>query len=263
MNEPQKSGIEPDEWASLRAYTKARIALGKTGVSIPLRESLQFKLAHAHAKDAVYSQLQVDDLQVELAPTGLPIYVIHSQATTRDIYLQRPDLGRRLNDTSIELLQHVQSPPADICIIIADGLSATAVMRHAGNVVRYIIEKVRQTGYSLAPILLVEQGRVAITDSIGDLLRPKLAVMLIGERPGLSSFDSLGAYLTFDPKSGLTDERRNCVSNIREEGLKPKEAADKIMHLIHSAFRLQITGIALKEDDGLDGADTYRGIENC
>lgn len=261
MNEPQKSGVEHDDWESLRSYTKARIALGKTGVSIPLRESLQFKLAHAHAKDAVYSQLQIDDLQAELAPVDLPIHVLHSQASTRDIYLQRPDHGRRLDDTSVVLLQQLQSPPADICIIIADGLSATAVMRNAGLVVRSLAEKARQAGYSLAPILLVEQGRVAITDAIGDLLRPKLAVMLIGERPGLSSFDSLGAYLTYEPKSGLTDERRNCVSNIREEGLKTTQAADKIMHLIQLAFRLQLTGIALKEDDGLDGADTYREIE--
>ncbi|MBD2700346.1 ethanolamine ammonia-lyase subunit EutC [Spirosoma sp. BT702] len=263
MNEPQKSGVEPDEWASLRTYTKARIALGKTGVSVPLKESLAFKLAHAHAKDAVYSQLQIDDLQAKLAPAGLPIHVLHSQASSRDIYLQRPDFGRRLDDTSVKLLNQLQSPSADICIIVADGLSATAVMRNAGLVVRRLIEKAQLASYSLAPILLVEQGRVAITDAIGDLLRPKLAVILIGERPGLSSFDSLGAYLTYAPKSGLTDERRNCISNIREEGLKPSQAADKIMHLIQAAFRLQLTGIALKEDDGLDGADTYREIEEA
>ncbi len=250
MNELRK-GPEPDEWDALKAFTNARIALGKTGVSIPLRESLQFRLAHAHAKDAVYSQLNVTELQTELSATGLPVYSVQSQAENRDIYLQRPDLGRLLNDSSSEQLRQLNSPPVDISLIIADGLSATAIHKNAGPVVRLLAEKARQSGYSLAPVIVVEQGRVAITDAIGELLQPRLAIILIGERPGLSSFDSMGAYITYAPQPGLTDERRNCISNIRKQGLSHVLAVDKIMYLINSAFRLQITGVALKDLDGL------------
>ena len=255
MNEPKKDpekvGIGPDEWAVLKAYTNARIALGRTGVSVPLRESLLFKLAHAHAKDAVYSRVDVADLQADLAGTGLPVYSVQSQADSRDMYLQRPDLGRLLNESSREKLQQLNSLPADICLIIADGLSATAIHKNASPVVRLFVEKARQAGYSLAPIIIVEQGRVAITDAIGELLRPRLVVILIGERPGLSAFDSMGAYITYAPQPGLTDERRNCISNIRDGGLSPVLAVDKLMYIIHSAFRLGLTGVALKDTDGL------------
>lgn len=250
MNEPKKAETKPDEWEALKAFTNARIALGRTGVSVPLKESLQFKLAHAHAKDAVYSHLQVDNLVTSLSATGLPVHYVKSQASNRDVYLQRPDLGRLLDESSTDKIQQLESPPADISIIVADGLSATAINKNAVPVVRLLVEKAQQAGYSLAPIMLVEQGRVAITDSIGGLLRPRLVVMLIGERPGLSSFDSIGAYITYDPQPGLTDERRNCISNIREQGLPPVMAVDKLMYLIDSAFRLQLTGVALKDNDG-------------
>lgn len=252
MNEVKKTVVEPDGWEALRAYTNARIALGKTGVSVPIQEALAFKLAHAHAKDAVYSQLDMNALQETLAQTGLPVHCLQSRATHRDMYLQRPDFGRLLSARSSLDLQQLNLPPTDICILIADGLSATAVHEHAGIVVSLLVEKARLLGYSLAPIFLVEQGRVAITDAIGGILKPRMGVMLIGERPGLSSADSLGAYLTYAPEPGLTDERRNCVSNIRTEGLPPQQAADKIMHLIQAAFRLQLTGVALKDDQGFN-----------
>lgn len=251
MSEQKKTGLESDEWDVLKAYTSARIALGKTGVSIPLRESLQFRLAHAHAKDAVYSSLNIADLQAELSVTGLPIHALKSQAENRDIYLKRPDLGRLLDEPSAKRLQELNSTPADICLIVADGLSATAIHKNAGPVVNLLVEQVRKAGYSLAPIILVEQGRVALTDAIGALLRPRLVIMLIGERPGLSSFDSMGAYITYAPKPGLTDERRNCLSNIREQGLTPIMAVNKLMYIIQTAFRLQLTGIELKDKDGL------------
>lgn len=251
MNEPRKNALEPDDWEALKAFTDARIALGKTGVSIPLRESLAFRLAHAHAKDAVYSQLNITELQAGLSATGLPIHALKSQAENRDVYLKRPDLGRLLNADSIGLLRQINSPPADICLIVADGLSATAVHKQASSVIHLLVDKVRKAGYSLAPILLVEQGRVAITDHIGAFLRPRLAIILIGERPGLSSFDSLGAYITYAPQPGLTDERRNCISNIREQGLSPAMAVDKLMYIIQTAFRLQLTGVELKDKDGL------------
>ncbi|MBN8821075.1 MULTISPECIES: ethanolamine ammonia-lyase subunit EutC [unclassified Spirosoma] len=252
MNEIRKAGVEPDEWQSLKAYTNARIALGRTGVSVPLREALQFKLAHAHAKDAVYSALDMTDLQNQLAACGLPVYCVRSRAIHRDMYLQRPDLGRLLDERSAEQLQQIDSPAADICIIVADGLSATAITQNAIQVVSGLVEKVQQTGFSLAPIVLVEQGRVAIMDAIGSLLNARLAIILIGERPGLSSFDSMGAYITYAPRPGLTDESRNCISNIREQGLAPVLAVDNIMDLIRSAFRFQLTGVQLKADSNAD-----------
>lgn len=260
MNEPKKNGIEPDEWGPLKAYTNARIALGKTGVSVPLNESLQFKLAHAHAKDAVYSQLNLPELHASLADIGLPVYTLRSRAENRDIYLQRPDYGRLLDSRSIDYLQQLTGQPADISIIIADGLSATAIMKNAGLVIPLLVSRVQQAGYSLAPLLVVEQGRVAITDAIGGILRPRLAILFIGERPGLSSFDSMGAYITYAPEPGLTDERRNCISNIREQGLSAEMAVDKLMYLIQSAFRLQLTGVALKDNNGLGPSDLPRSI---
>lgn len=253
MSELKKWEAQPDEWEPLKAYTNARIALGRTGVSVPLSESLRFKLAHAHAKDAVYSRLDVTGLQASLATTGLPVYPVRSQARNRDTYLQRPDLGRLLDEQSAEQLRQLASPPADISLIVADGLSAMAVMKNAESVVTQVVQKARQAGYSLAPIILVEQGRVAIMDAIGELLQARLAIILIGERPGLSSFDSLGAYLTYAPKPGLTDERRNCVSNIREQGLSATMAVDKLIYLIQAAFRLQLTGVTLKDNNGLLG----------
>ena len=253
MNELSKTGTQPDEWAALKAYTNARIAPGRTGVSMPLRESLRLKLDHAHAKDAVYSQIDRASLEDQLVATGLPVHWVESRAATRDIYLKRPDFGRLLSDSSRNQLQQLTTPPADVSIIVADGLSATAVMKNAGLVVNPLVEQLRQSQYSLAPLVVVEQGRVAISDDIGGLLRPRLAVILLGERPGLSSFDSLGAYITYAPQPGLTDERRNCISNIREQGLSPDKAVDKLMYLIQSAFRLQLTGIGLKDNDGLIG----------
>lgn len=249
------TGVEPDEWESLKRFTNARIALGKTGVSVPLNESLRFKLAHAHAKDAVYSRLDLDALTTTLAQTGLPVQVLRSRAENRDIYLQRPDFGRQLDEASAEQLRQLDSPPADICLIIADGLSATAIMKNAGTVVQLLVEKIREAGYSLAPLLVAEQGRVAITDAIGEWLKPRLAILFIGERPGLSSFDSMGAYITYEPRPGLTDERRNCISNIRDQGLSASLAVDKLMYIIQSAFRLQLTGVALKDNDGIGGGN--------
>ena len=151
MNEQKKTGLEPDEWDALKAYTDARIALGKTGVSIPLRESLAFRLAHAHAKDAVYSRLNIASLEYDLAPTGLPIYAVHSQAENRDMYLQRPDLGRLLDEPSAKRLRELNSAPADISLIVADGLSATAIHKNAGPVVNLLVEQVRKRGVFAGP----------------------------------------------------------------------------------------------------------------
>jgi ethanolamine ammonia-lyase small subunit len=249
MNKILNTNIETDEWQSLKAYTDARIALGKTGVSIPMSESLAFKLAHAHAKDAVYSALNQAPFKDLLQQIQQPVISLQSQAANRDIYLQRPDLGRKLNDESIKKLIELNAEPADLSIILADGLSASAINDNAWSVVNLLIEAAKKLNFTVSPISLVEQGRVAIADEIGSLMQAKLSIILIGERPGLSSFDSMGAYITYAPAPGLTDERRNCISNIRQKGLSASLAADKIMYLVQEAFRLQITGVSLKDND--------------
>jgi ethanolamine ammonia-lyase small subunit len=241
--------IEQDIWHPLKAFTNARIALGRTGTAIPLKEVLAFKLAFAHAKDAVYSVLNVEELIAQLTAFKLPIYTLQSRAISREMYLQRPDFGRLLNTKSIDLLKENKSVlKYDVAIIIADGLSATAINKHAFPVVQLLINELNRLNYSIAPIAIIEQGRVAIGDETGYYLNAQMSVVLIGERPGLTSPDSMGAYLTYNPKQGLTDERRNCVSNIRPEGLMYELAAQKILYLIQESLRLKLTGIELKDN---------------
>lgn len=249
MSELRKTWLDQDDWASLKTYTDARIALGKTGVSMPMRESLAFKLAHAHAKDAVYSALYKDSLRQALTDLGLPVVDVHSQAQNRDQYLQRPDYGRRLSADSVTHLRQLAAPATDLSIILADGLSAEAINQNAVPVIDLLSRTAVKAGFTLAPVLLVEQGRVAIADEIGSLLNARMTIMFIGERPGLSSADSMGAYLTYAPQVGLTDERRNCISNIRPQGLSTVLAVDKIMYLVQEAFRLQLSGVQLKDKD--------------
>lgn len=248
MNLIRKTNTNANDWASLKQFTSARIALGKTGVSIPLKECLHLRLAHAHAKDAVYSLLDKEFLMQTLRDAGLPVLWVCSKSANRDIYLQRPDLGRTLNEQSEENLKMnaVQSPP-DIVIVIADGLSAAAVNKHAATAAIVLSEKAKEAGFSIAPVVLAEQARVAIADEIGELLKAKLSIILIGERPGLSSFESMSAYITYKPKKGTTDESRNCISNIKEDGLTTSVAAAKIMELVKAAFVTQTTGVALKD----------------
>jgi ethanolamine ammonia-lyase small subunit len=243
----------PQEIESLKAlqeFTSARIAIGRVGTSIPLKQSLEFKLAHAHARDAVYSELDINNLTDTLKQFDLPVLQLHSRVNDRRQYLQRPDLGRRLNDGSLDLLLD-HRPETDIAIILADGLSATAVNENAVGLIQALIPQLLAAGFKLAPISLVEQGRVAIGDDIGHGLKAKLSLVLIGERPGLSSADSLGAYLTYNPKPGLTDEMRNCISNIRPGGLIYKKAAKKIFYLVIEAFKRKLSGVDLKDNAGL------------
>lgn len=244
-----KNNTGPDEWNCLRSFTEARIALGRTGVSVPLKESLRFKLAHAHARDAVYSVLDTGSLISQLQMEHLECCIIHSEAENREIYLQRPDLGRVLDEDSAIRLQKVASMPVDIALIIADGLSATAVNRNAAAVTIPFIRLAHEHGLTIAPVVLAEQARVAIADEIGFILKARLSVILIGERPGLSASDSLGVYITYNPRSGYTDERRNCISNIREQGMKPSKAADKLLMLALQALKLKLSGVHLKDDD--------------
>lgn len=239
-----------DSWESLKEYTAARIALGRAGDSIPMRESLEFKLAHAHARDAVYSTLNSEALNAELRFLDIPLLHLHSKATNRQIYLQRPDLGRLLDDQSA-LLINKNIIPSDVCIILADGLSANAINNNAAHLLKALILLLKAMNYRLSPICLVEQARVAIADPIAYGLQSKLSIILIGERPGLSSADSIGAYLTYNPQLGLTDESRNCVSNIRQDGLSFNHAAEKIFYLVQEAFKRKLSGVELKDNAGL------------
>jgi ethanolamine ammonia-lyase small subunit len=245
----QSEIIQQDPWSSLKAYTAARIALGSAGVAIPLTETLRFKMDHAHARDAVQSQLEVEVLQQELSFSGLPIHLISSKAQDRKEYLQRPDLGRSISDASLELLKGIQNGETDIAIIIADGLSAAAIQKHAAPLLRVLIPLVSERGWSLAPLTIVLQGRVAIGDDVGAALKAKMTIMLIGERPGLSSPDSMGAYLTYGPSAGLKNNNRNCVSNIRPKGLPYLAATDILMRLLRTSFALKISGVELKVQD--------------
>lgn len=233
--------ITPDPWHQLKAFTAARIALGRTGTAIPLQEVLRFKLAHAHARDAVYSALDINAFSNQ----PWEVNILHSKAADRSEYLQRPDKGRQLNEASAQSLTPAN---ADVGIILVDGLSATAINHHAIPVLDYLYPMLQAKKISCAPVQLVQQGRVAIGDEIGGLLGVKLVLLLIGERPGLTSPDSLGAYITWQPRIGLTDEARNCISNVRPEGLAYKIAAEKMYYLINEALRLQLTGVVLKDN---------------
>jgi ethanolamine ammonia-lyase small subunit len=241
-----KNNIQQDAWHSLKAFTTARIALGKTGTAIPLKEVLEFKLAFAHARDAVYSLLDTKQLSAELEEFKLPVHFLQSNADNRATYLQRPDLGRRLNEESKNKLHTISNETYDIAIILADGLSALAVNKNTLPLLKLLIPSLQQ--YNLAPISVVQNARVAISDEIGSILKAKISIILIGERPGLSSPDSLGIYLTFDPAIGLTDESRNCISNVRPNGLQYNLAAEKILYLIQESLRLQLSGIHLKDN---------------
>lgn len=224
--------------------------MGHTGASIPLKQSLEFKLAHAHARDAVYSVLDIENLLNDLKIFALPILHLHSQAGGRHKYLKRPDLGRKLNEESAGLLKEYKADAA-IVLIIADGLSAEAVNENAVPMLKILVPMLSGAKLKIAPLCLVEQGRVAIGDEIAQGLNASLSIVMIGERPGLSSADSMGVYLTYNPKPGLTDESRNCISNIRPQGLQSKPAADKIFYLVNEAIKRKLSGVKLKDNAGL------------
>jgi ethanolamine ammonia-lyase small subunit len=227
---------------ALRSYTPARIGLERTGVSLATRPLLDFQLAHARARDAVHAALDVRMMCDELRRDGLPVLALKSQAGDRVTYLRRPDLGRRLSEDSAAVLKPGEY---DVVFVFADGLSALAVERHALRLVRTVLPMI--AGWRLAPVCIVEQGRVAVGDAIGEALHAPLAVVLIGERPGLSSPDSLGAYITWEPRSGRKDAERNCISNIREEGLSYAAAAGRLHYYMDEAVRRHMTGVGIKD----------------
>lgn len=238
-------------WLELRRLTPARIALGRTGTSMPTGAQLDFQFAHAQARDAVHLPFDHAGLSSQLAERGRDSLLLHSAAVDRHSYLQRPDLGRRLSDESVQALRdYAEANPGgvDLAVVVADGLSALAVHKHTLPFLTRMEEQTHAEGWSLSPVILVEQGRVAVADEVGQLLGAKMVVILIGERPGLSSPDSLGLYFTYNPKVGLTDAYRNCISNVRLEGLSYGMAAHRLLYLMREACRRQLSGVNLKDE---------------
>ena len=252
--------VQENPWQGLRRFTAARIALGRAGNSVPSNAHLAFQLAHACARDAVHMPLAAQELeqalQADLSPGNLwpqqpcvPCLHLHSRAHNRQQYLQRPDFGRQLNDASRAMLQDL--PPGtvvpDLALVLVDGLSALALRRQAVAFLQALLPHL-QPDWQLAPLCIVQQGRVAIGDEIGHLLRARCVVVLIGERPGLSSPDSMGLYLSWMPQPGMHDAQRNCISNIRPEGLSFQEAAHKAHYLLQQARSRGLSGIGLKDE---------------
>jgi len=260
-------------WLALRRATPARISLGRSGNALPTAAQLDFQLAHARARDAVHAALDAERIAAELEGLGLTALRLRSMASERPAYLRRPDLGRRLDQTSRDLLiRHsgegrnpgIGRPSGgnlapglrrddddkrvcDIAFVVADGLSATAVNAHAVPLIAAMFALYGEEQPQVAPVAVVEGGRVAIGDEIGGLLDADLVAVLIGERPGLSAADSLGVYLTWAPAPGAVDAARNCLSNIRPEGMPIPEAAAALVRLIAAACQHRMTGIALSQ----------------
>ncbi|MDD1001236.1 ethanolamine ammonia-lyase subunit EutC [Pseudomonas sp. TNT2022 ID642] len=261
----EKPPVDPQNpWLELRRLTPARIALGRTGTSLPTSAQLDFQFAHAQARDAVHLPFDHAGLSAQLTERGRESLLLHSAAADRNSYLQRPDLGRKLSDESAQALrEYAAAHPGgvDLAIVVADGLSALAVHRHTLPFITRLEEQMGADGWSMAPVVLVEQGRVAVGDEIGQLLGAKMLVMLIGERPGLSSPDSLGLYFTYNPKIGLTDAYRNCISNVRLEGLSYGMAAHRLLYLMREACRRQLSGVNLKDEAQVQTLESDAGVD--
>jgi ethanolamine ammonia-lyase small subunit len=249
-HEPAPHGVAPDPWEDLRAHTLARLALGRTGAALPTTELLRFGLAHAQARDAVHIPLDAAVLATQLQALGCATHLVHSAAPDRATYLLRPDLGRRLCDADARVLralgdQRNDGDAVDLLLVVADGLSSLAVARQAPP----LIDAIRQqapAGWQLGPVVIARQARVALGDEVGALLGARLVAVLIGERPGLSSPDSLGIYLTWHPQVGRNDAQRNCISNVRPEDMPPAAAA-RLWWLSQEARHLGLTGVGLKD----------------
>jgi len=243
-----------DKWAHLRDWTSARIALGHAGNALPTSEILNFRLQHAQARDAVHVPLDVPTVSRELQALGFDVVGVHSAAPDRATYLRRPDLGRQLHPNrdlfhpSRLREEAIAQAGFDVAFVVADGLSALAIHRHAAPFLATLTPELHD--WRIAPLVIVEQGRVAIGDEIGARLGARLVVILIGERPGLSSPDSLGLYMTWDPRPGRTDAERNCISNIRDGGLSYAAAAHKLLFLMNEARSRKLSGVNLKEAAG-------------
>ncbi|MCW5717445.1 MAG: ethanolamine ammonia-lyase subunit EutC [Bauldia sp.] len=244
------TAVAGDPMAMLRPFTSARIGLGRAGTSLPSAPHLAFQAAHAMARDAVHARLDIARLAADLERGGLATVQARSAAADRGTYLHRPDLGRRLDPEAREVLEALASntEPPDVAIVVADGLSATAVQRHAAPLLELVVAGLTRVRLRTGPAVLVAQGRVAVGDEIGECLGARLVLLLVGERPGLSSPDSLGVYLTYAPRVGRTDAERNCISNIRQGGLDYATAAFKLDYLITQSLSRGLSGVGLKDE---------------
>jgi ethanolamine ammonia-lyase small subunit len=234
----------------LRKLTPARVGLGRAGASMTTDALLAFTLDHARARDAVHTAFDSPRLMAGLAGLGLQATQVCSQAGARSNYLRRPDLGRMLDQASRRVLAGHGEGASELAIVIGDGLSPAAVNLHAVELVRHLGPRLTEAGIGIGNVVIASGARVALGDEIGAALGARMVAMLIGERPGLSAPDSLGVYLTFAPRIGLTDEKRNCVSNIHGAGLSYDEAASKIAWLVREGLKRQLTGVALKDESG-------------
>jgi ethanolamine ammonia-lyase small subunit len=247
------SRIQSDPWSALRAHTAARIALGRSGGSLPTRAQLDFRLAHAQARDAVFSEFDPGALAAKLRALGEPVLVVEGAAQDRATFLQRPDLGRQLAGSSRTALEtYVGSHPrGELAIVVSDGLSTLAAMTQAEPLLAALLPLLRAGGWALAPLIVARHARVALQDEIGAILGAQTSLILLGERPGLGNADSLGAYFTYAPTPGRTDAERNCLSNIRAGGLAPSDAARKLHALLTQCRRLRVSGVTLKDETAL------------
>jgi ethanolamine ammonia-lyase small subunit len=259
MNDNRDAAATPDRtvqrtpnddgfWVELRRLTPARIGLRRTGASLATGPLLDLQLAHARARDAVHEPLDEPRLIAELAGLGLPVLSIASASKDRQQYLTRPDVGRRLaSSAETVLLQHAKGG-YDVALVVADGLSARAIQVHARPVLAAVVPALRAQGWRIAPLVVVRQGRVAVGDAIANALQANCVAVLIGERPGLSAPDSMGAYLTWQPGPQTTDADRNCISNIRPEGVGYADAAFKLAYLLREMRSRRLSGVQLKDD---------------
>ena len=259
MSVTPSTPVTPSRWDRLRQYTDARIALGRAGHSLPTAPHLAFQLAHAQARDAVHLPFDALGVQQAVQALGLDTQLLHSAAADRATYLQRPDLGRRLDDASQLILRNWHEQRAgrgeiarfDLAFVVVDGLSALAVHQNAVALISALMARLRGDelhAWSIAPVALVEQGRVAVGDATAQALQANAVVVLIGERPGLSSPDSMGLYMTWAPRAGLADARRNCISNVRPAGLSVETAAARLHALLAKSRLRQLSGVDLKDE---------------
>ncbi|MFG1420285.1 ethanolamine ammonia-lyase subunit EutC [Roseixanthobacter liquoris] len=248
--------IDRDPWLAFARHTPARIALGRTGASLPTQEVLRFALAHAQARDAVHTPFDAEAVAAQVRALGFQTMQVASAAPTRDVYLRRPDLGRRLADADRAMLEADAQGPIDLALVVADGLSSAAVHAQAVPFLAALKPWIEKEKWRVSPVCIAAQARVALGDEVGAALKARAVLVMIGERPGLSSPDSLGLYLTFAPRPGRTDAERNCISNVRAEGLSHAAAAFKLAWLLKEALRRELTGVDLKDESDalLEGA---------
>ena len=247
--------VTDDPWQDWRAATPARLALGRAGQGMPTDETLRFGWAHAMARDAIHAALDTGALERDLQAGGWDSRTVRSGAPDRATYLRRPDLGRQLDAGDAQRLRAEAAGGCDLCLVVGDGLSSLAVARHALPLLAALRPQL-PAGLRLAPVVIATQARVALADEIGEAFGARLSAMLIGERPGLSSPDSLGIYLTHGPRRGRHDAQRNCISNVRPQGLPYAAAAFKLAWLVRESLRRGLSGVELKDESDLAVLDS-------